>query len=845
MSKFVTPKTSFKAGLISPRLHGRVDIREYQEALSVSSNAFTGKSGGAFKRFGTSAFGSLGELTTAPALRSVVMFSNRTLFMIFTTQDVIFVDETGNWISGFIQLSPTFSLNPNEYNFAMFENTVIITHYSGKIEPKYFDFEIADNGKLKFTSKIFNINTVDYRGRPIARGDRSIKMTVNNVDNPSAAQLISSAAYFTSDMVGEYIKLVGTHKVQKSDRLGSNFYRITSFVNSTTVNVTPQFTFTYDDAVPMIPDVFDVISNMLYDGSLGRYIVDGSQSEEFGEWYHTAWSDRLGWPKTVAVDEARVVFGGSDTYPATVWGSKTNDKFFFLDQRNENGSFSWRLGSTVANNETFGVPYSGDIRDTDPYNFTLASNNGATITFMSSSVNFVVGANNQEFLISGNGQAISQKNISARPHTSHGSKPILPVVYDNVVIFANRSGDILHMFLYNESNGSYITKEISILNEDIFTAPIRSMAWHEELSSVFICLEDGNLITLTINNETQTTAFGQHTFQRVNISTRVEGVAYAVDSSTNRDFMVLLINRSNASGSNYFLERLDRYPVDVLSLPLFEKIDNLSHIDRQRSYKTFRPPQFFTFIDINEDYIQTDPSTYEIGDTVEFYDADGGDPLSGIGGISYGVTYYVIPYKAGLNTYEAGIRLATSLANAQSNTYIDITGSGSISVTAEARLGGSVANNMVDFPMDGIRDGESYYIYYVDTFGSLTEELRVHDGSSKITLPSGMTEVIYGMPIKFHIATVPIEAGGDRGSSQLGLTRIDRASTRVYKTRSYQIGTDGYNMEDRTFDEAYTGTDQVAVTASPEFDQVVHIINDKPEPCYIASMALRGVSNDG
>jgi len=827
--KFIRGQTSFKAGEISPKLFGRIDIREYQEALSIGTNALIGKHGGAYKRFGLQPIMCVGSIPTnsKPVIKSVTLFGNKTLFFLFYNTVLRILDGEGRDVSnGFISYAGTYLAE--DFNIAVHENTVIVAHYSGTKPPLYVEMEDL-NGVIKL-ARAYELspragNYPSYYGTtPMVQVGGGIKIKVLGISG-GGDQLQTDASYFTSDMVGERIMITGPCNIQNGVRIATESYRITGYVSSTLVNCTPDFSYIFGDTLSTL--------NFSNTGGDDTYKLSGTSTDYFDEWYQSAWSSRLGYPKTVCVDEARVVFGGSPSYPATIWGSKTNTPYFFLDKRYYSSSFSWvkTTGSSIyrVDNARFYHTYDGDILETDPYQFTLSTKNGSAITFMESSVNFMVGTSNQEFIVSGNGSAISQKNISARPHTTHGSFKGLSLTYDNTILFVSRSRQSLHLFTYNESNGSYITKEVSILNDDLLDGRIDALAWHEELNIAYMAVA-GKLVSLTLNNETQTSAFTKH-----DIEGYVYDVAFGVNEDS-KDYMSVLVQRKDGL---LYLEKIDRNLVEPINFGFFNIQDKLSFMDGLRF---FRQEEFVTLynMDKTNNYMHYDFSQLKVGDEVEFSSTNG-SILSGTG-LSLNTTYYAIPYQ---NGDISGFRLATSLANAQSNTFIDFTGTGLVNFFNDGGITCLFTRDNQVIPTGHFEIGTEVTVFA--TQGSSVDEITFIVDGDTYDLGTAYVDVAYGLTYRFHIATAPIEAGQQWGTAQLGLKRIDKASVRINNTRSYKIGTDGYNMEERIPDngEIFTGRDEVAVTGNPEYDHVIHIQNDKAEPCYISGLVIRGVSNDG
>lgn len=852
MSKFVTNQTSFKGGLLSEKLFGRTDIREYQEALSVAQAAKVAKQGGVYKREGTNVVRGVSQETDNAFILGANLFVDQGVLFIFTRDllnggdDVILniTDQDGNILSE----GPAFEFNDSDpektidiagFSIAVYEDKVYLAHYSGRIAPKQYEFFLNDRGRVELRNEQVVGGATVFRTAMRRRTDgATIKITGVSGD-PSTSRFIEiSGGSFSSDMVGELILVKGLINVENGTGISTAAYTISQFVNSTRVRVTPD-----KDWINRAGDSYDIMANVVYDITAPNdydYTANGTESNEFSEWYQSAWSPRLGWPKTVTVDDSRLIFGGTPSYPATIWASQINDPTFFLHVRYTEVDAVFTRGSrTTVTLKRTTTEYNGDIRDTDPYTFTIASEEGSQITFMESSVNFLVGTNSQEYILSGGNAAVSSKNISFRPHTSHGSAPLRTVSYDNTVIYTSNSKQSLFMFLYNESNGSYVSKELSLLNTEVFTGKVRHITWCEDEGIAYIVTEDGDLIAMTINNETQTLAF-----TKMEISKYVYGAAFTRDRDNNNWILSIL---TRGKDGIYLEQMKQNSSLEYVSLEgvdyAFNRLDG-AYVSRQIQ------TGFCRRIDPINNMVFYDHSKLKVGDRVYFRSSDPTVfttfPATNI---QLDTEYYVIPYfgnSGGFNNKDgSGFRLATSLVNAQSNTFIDITtdtgGRQNYLDTADVTIEIHRDNSVI--PTVNFDDGKSIKYFAWDGSQIISGEFTV--AGNEYDLGVNYEEILYGETYLFHVATMPIEAGQQWGSAQLGVKRVDKASARLYQTKSYEISTDGYNSEDRVFDNLYTGRDEVVLTSNPEYDHIIHIQNNKAEPCYLTNLVMRGVSNDG
>lgn len=834
--KFVDTRTSFKAGVLSPKLNGRIDIREYGEALSVGDNALIGKLGGARKREGSFV---LADLAASPNVRLETVFVNgQSLILVLGPDYFKVLNNDGQDLSaGGGDHQGSFVGAVDQFDVAVYENKIVVTHYSGDMIPYYINLD--DNG---FYSSRVAIGLGNIYAQPMVKYQGAITLKIKNLRDfylgtDNYVVIESSGSYFTNDMVTERIMITGLTRIQGSNRIGTNYYTIFQVDSGTEVRAYPHYIL--NEAKARFGYNIDLLANMEYDTSddlylgLGGIDYKGSgvpadiadESNVFDEFYTGAWSNRLGWPKTVAVDEGRLIFGGSKTYPARLWGSRTNDPFFFLDRRFFESDFSWRIGSRIARNEKFQVEYSGEIEETDPYQFTIAAQRGSIINWMRAGVNFFVGTTDQEFIISGAaGSPISQKSISVRPHTSHGSSRLLSISFDNVVLYTNRAKTTIQMFLYNESNGSYISKELSLFNEDYLEDRIKQMVWHEEDGVCYILTNAGTIVALTLNNETQTIAF-----TRYEDELDVRSIAYFNNDGLGYAGLAAAVFENGRLVLQRFSQ--DNRDIPTYDLPL-DKIQILDNRMIQPSGTDFRTTKT---VNQDLDIFYFNPYELKVGDEIVFESSNATilDPT----GLSLSTTYYAIPYYGDTS----GFHVASSLANAQANIPISFAGTGIQNYTdiLEVRVNRTVQ----EIPTKHIPSGMEVYVF-ADNGTSVEEFTFTSDGNDTYNLGKQYVGVAYGYTYNFLIGTMPVEAGQQWGSAQLGIKRVDKAGVRFYKTYSFNIGA-GDKLDYVWVGDDYTGRVQTEISGSPEYDHIIYIQNNRPEPCHITGLALRGVSNDG
>jgi hypothetical protein len=136
-------------------------------------------------------------------------------------------------------------------------------------------------------------------------------------------------------------------------------------------------------------------------------------------WREGYWSDYRGWPKTVALHQQRLVFGGSESYPQTLWFGKA---------------------------------------DPDDY------------------ANFLEGTS-QDYLLIGTsgscgvygeqGKAVTPTSPNYREQSKIGSDLIMAIDASDSVLFVERGGRKIREFAYSLAYDKHLTPDLTLLAEDI------------------------------------------------------------------------------------------------------------------------------------------------------------------------------------------------------------------------------------------------------------------------------------------------------------------------------------------------------------------------------------------
>jgi hypothetical protein len=493
LAKFRLQKNSLIAGEISPTAQGRTDLPIYQHACKQLKNMIPLPSGGAYARPGSLAQLVLNEIAPgtdyfAPAMIPFV-YSKDEAYALFITKEV-----GGSGVIGHIRATSnsgaataSFAIGAahpyqeatintmggstpiydewHEVQTVQSADVLYLVHPNYKpmklsrigqdsFELEDFDYGLAGTGLRdaypylpKNTNSLHTITVTDPVGAaPIALG--------------TAVTLSASQPTFDADHVGSVFKFN-----YGGANIGS--VRITSVTNSTTAAGTVNTTIDAETAT--------------------------------AQWWEPAWSDYRGWPRSIAFFEQRLCYGGSRSYPDSVWLSETADY-------------------PQMSHDSIDDPRSSPT-GTQAFTIEMSSQQLNKIQWLSSEKTLVVGTLGDEFIIERevNTGGFGCDNASVQVQSHYGSGYYQAVRAEKELIFARASSDELQGLVFNEIEQAYVGDPIQTFADhfpkvetDSGNRRYRKFAWDGTRKVLWCCDTQGNLFGMTRDRTLQITAWHSH-----------------------------------------------------------------------------------------------------------------------------------------------------------------------------------------------------------------------------------------------------------------------------------------------------------------------------------------------
>ena len=241
-------------------------------------------------------------------------------------------------------------------------------------------------------------------------------------------------------------------------------------------------------------------------------------------------------PWSVGSHDQRLIFGGSFSYPSTVYATQVGD-------------YSSLRSSRVS-------------RDDDALEFTILGKRvGAVRHIISLDVLLIFSSRGEWIIGDGQDRVLTPSTISARAQSYHGSSNTNPVIVNDSVVFVQGNGKKIREFTYNGYNGLKISEDVSLTAEHLFKGyTIDDMAYFSEPYGIVWCVRsDGVLLGMTRQQEHQVTAWHQHTTdgEFENVTTIAgSGLPFASIPVVTDDIVYVVVKRIINSVTKRYIERL-------------------------------------------------------------------------------------------------------------------------------------------------------------------------------------------------------------------------------------------------------------------------------------------------
>jgi len=231
-------------------------------------------------------------------------------------------------------------------------------------------------------------------------------------------------------------------------------------------------------------------------------------------------------PSTICFFQQRLVFGGSNKKPQTLWFSRTG------------------------NYESFSK--SSPAKQDDAMELSIAGNEVSRIEWLVPLRTLLVGTSGTEWEIKSSGGVLSTADVSMMPQSYRGSSKLPALIVGNSVLHMSRTNREMRDLLYDFGTDSYAGSDHAVLASHLFeNKSIVDWTYQQSPNSIIWCVRsDGVLLGHTYLREHQVFAWHRHL-------TKGNFQSICTIPGKYEDDLFAVVQRSINGKNSYFLEYME------------------------------------------------------------------------------------------------------------------------------------------------------------------------------------------------------------------------------------------------------------------------------------------------
>jgi len=766
-------QSNFTAGEISPKLIGQVDFKKYANAVETLENMTVFPQGGATRRYGTSHVTEVKDSSKTTRLIPFEFNVTQSYVLEFGHQYIRFYKDNGQIVEDDKTISAITKANPavvtatshgySNGNHVWINNVVGMTEVNGRrytvANVTTHTFQLSGVDSTNYTTygsngdaqKVYEISTT-YTDAQVFDLKFTQSADVMYIVHPShePAKLVRSDHdnWTLSDITfikGPYLAQNTTTTTMQINAVTGSSKTVTASA-VTGVNNGDGFTsadigrvITFLTGHAKITGVTDTTHCTV------DITTDFSGTGTTADWKLGYWYPSAGFPETVSFFEERLIFGGSTTYPQTIWAS-------------ESGLY-----------ESFDV---GDSSASNSFIYTIAANRVNKIRWLAPARDLIVGTAGGEFKVGRpTGEPLKPDNVQIIQQTTFGGYTTQPIQIGNVIMFVQRQQRKVREFAYNFQDDAYIAPDMTLLSEHVTEGGIIDVDYAQEPDSVYWAVRtDGTLLGMTYQRDEDVVSWHRHLLGGKATSCTITVTDYAnIQSGSKLKFTrrngteVTFTSTTGTAGTNEFKSQTNN---NTTATNLKTTING--HAD-------FTATVASNVVTVSE---TTPESTGYL--TVISQDSVRLAKVNESQAKVKSVTSITEPTE---NQVWVIVERIIGGATVQHVAYLDVT------CSTDSTLAGTVTGSSTKVTSLDHLEGETVQILIDD---AVYPKQKVTNGAVTISLPSTFASksIKVGLGYVSTLKTLNIEAGAQAGTAQDRKKRYNEISVRLHKSVGVTINND-------------------------------------------------------
>lgn len=202
-------------------------------------------------------------------------------------------------------------------------------------------------------------------------------------------------------------------------------------------------------------------------------------------WSEGAWSASQGFPRTVALHQSRIYYGGTERRPLSIWGSVVDDfQNFRVSTNNDGGLF-----------------------------LTLSAKEANRLMWMESQDKLLIGTSGNEWTLGAStDEGITPTNVTAQKQSSYGSKYLPAATINDVLLFVQRQGRKVRELVYVLDKDGWVAPDLTVLAEHVTAGEIVERSYQQQTDAIYWAIRgDGQLVGMTYERDQNVVGWHRHT----------------------------------------------------------------------------------------------------------------------------------------------------------------------------------------------------------------------------------------------------------------------------------------------------------------------------------------------